>query len=203
MALSSQAPAQGADAPSPMGHIASRPGRNADRAMIDPTTEEGLRRAGYVGFVTIGALREAGLVAVPDEPGVYLALYPAAEEPRFLPVSPAAEIGRESATIPVGELEDLWVSGALVLYAGLAGGKGRSATLRTRIGQYLDFGRGQKVRHRDGRAVWQVVRSSTLIMCWLPTPGADPWGKRNSLLTAFRERHGSPPFANRTGQPAY
>ena len=171
--------------------------------MIDPTTEEGLRQAGYDGFVTIGSLRETGFAGIPHQPGVYLALYPAEDRPRFLPVSPAATLGREDATIPVGELEDDWVDGALVIYAGMVGGKGKTATLRTRVEQYLDFGRGQKVRHRDGRAVWQIVRSSALVMCWLATPGADPWGKRKSLLTAFADRHGSPPFANRAGQSSY
>ena len=86
---------------------------------------KGLRQAGYDGFVTIGTLRETGFAGVPHQPGVYLALYPSDEAPRFLPVSPAATLGREDATIPVGELEDDWVDGALVLYAGMAGGKGK------------------------------------------------------------------------------
>ncbi len=171
--------------------------------MIDPTTEEGLREAGYGGFVTIGSLREHGFAGIPDEPGVYLALYSSDDPPRFLPASPAATLGKELATIPVGELEEDWVDGAYVLYAGMAGGKGKPATLRTRIEQFLDFGRGQKTRHRDGRAVWQVVRSSALVICWQATPGADPWGKRNSLLSAFKDRHGGAPFANRAGQSQY
>jgi hypothetical protein len=170
-----------------------------DPSIIDPTTEQGLRQSGYEGFVTIGALRESDFGGVPDQPGVYLALYASQDPPRFLPVSPAGEIAGESATIPVDELEDFWVPDALVLYAGMAGGKGKKATLRSRVEQFLDFGRGQKVRHRDGRAVWQIVRSSTLLICWLPTPRADPWGKRKSLLNAFAERHGSPPFGNRAG----
>ena len=171
--------------------------------MIDPTTEEGLRQAGYDGFVTIGALRENGFGAVPDHPGVYLALYPVDNPPRFLPVSPAATLGKELPTIPTGELEDDWIDDAYVLYAGSAGGKDKPGTLRTRIEQFLDFGRGEKVRHRDGRAIWQIVRSSALVICWQATPGADPWGKRNSLLTAFKDRHGSAPFANRAGQSQY
>ncbi len=77
--------------------------------MIDPTTEEGLRQAGYDGFVTIGTLRETGFAGIPHQPGVYLALYPSEDAPRFLPVSPAATLGKELATIPVGELEDDWV----------------------------------------------------------------------------------------------
>lgn len=167
---------------------------------IDPTTEGGLRRAGYEGFVTIGALREHGMEQVPDQAGLYLTLYPTEDPPRFLPVSPAGEIAGESATIPVDELAEIWVPDALVLYAGMIGGKGKNATLRTRVEQYLDFGRGRKVRHRDGRAIWQIVRSSMLVMCWLPTPGANPWGKRNSLLTAFKDQYGSAPFGNRAGR---
>lgn len=197
----SQSPAVGSDGLS--GHVTSRPTPANDRPMIDPTTEAGLRQAGYDGFLTVGSLRDSGLDQVPDQPGVYLMLYGSQEPPRFLPVSPAATLGRESATIPVGELEDLWVPGALVLYAGLAGGKGKAATLRSRIGQFLDFGRGQKTRHRDGRAVWQIARSSTLVLCWLATPGAEPWGKRNTLLKAFRAQHGSPPFANRLSRPDF
>lgn len=204
---------QSPDVSSLSGHIASSPKSDPhqpmpdpqapDPMMIDPTTEDGLRRAGYEGFVTIGALREHGFGQVPDHPGVYLTLYPSEDAPRFLPVSPAGEIAGESATIPVDELEEFWVPDALILYAGMAGGKGKKATLRSRVEQYLDFGRGQKVRHRDGRAVWQIVRSSMLVMCWLPTPRADPWGKRNSLLTAFKDRFGSAPFANRAGKSPY
>ena len=203
MAFPSHALTQSTDTPSLSVHSASRPNTEADRPMIDPTTEEGLRRAGYEGFATIGALRESGLAGVPAQPGVYLALTLSEDPPRYLPISPAGTIAGESATIPVDELEDSWVPGALVLYAGLAGGKGKTATLRSRIGQFLDFGRGRKVRHRDGRAVWQIARSSTLVMCWLPTPRADPWGKRKSLLTAFADRHGSAPFGNRAGLSPY
>ncbi len=212
MDISSTPPAtpltQSPDVSSLQGHVASRPNSTPDRPMaepqmIDPTTEDGLRQSGYEGFVTIGALREHGFGQVPDHPGVYLTLYPSEHRPRFLPASPGGEIAGESATIPADELEDFWVPDALILYAGMAGGKGKKATLRSRVEQYLDFGRGQKVRHRDGRAVWQIVRSSTLVMCWLPTPRADPWGKRQSLQTAFKERYGSAPFANRAGQSQY
>jgi len=203
MALRSFALTQSTDAPSLSVRPATRPSTEAGPTMIDPTTEDGLRRAGYEGFKTVGALRESGLAGIPAQPGVYLTLTLSEDPPRFLPISPAGTIAGESATIPVHEIEDNWVPGALVLYAGLAGGKGKTATLRSRIGRFLDFGRGQKVRHRDGRAVWQIVRSSTLVMCWLPTPGADPWGKRKTLLTAFADRYGSAPFANRAGQSQY
>ena len=171
--------------------------------MIDPTSQEGLRQAGYEGFVTIGTLREEGLLKVPAHAGVYLALYPSNDPPRFLPVSPAATLGRQEATIPVGELEEDWVEEAYLLFAGSAGGKGKSATLRSRLQHFLDFGRGQKVSHRAGRAIWQIVRSSTLQICWQATAGGDPWGKRNSLLTAFKRQHGSAPFANRAGLSRY
>ena len=75
--------------PSLSGHVASRPPTDSDRMSIDPTTEEGLRRAGYQGFTTIGALRESALAGVPAQPGVYLVLYPSEEPPRFLQIGRA------------------------------------------------------------------------------------------------------------------
>ncbi|NNG02671.1 MAG: hypothetical protein HKM95_01040 [Inquilinus sp.] len=163
--------------------------------MIDPTSRESLRAAGFEGFVSVGSLREAGLAPVPERRGVYLLLAEAsAEPPRFLPVSPAG--GGLAATQPAGELEERWVPGAIVLYVGRADGK---ATLRSRVGQFLDFGRGKRTGHRDGRAVWQIPRSAGFVLCWQTVSGKSAWGRRRSILEAFREGFGRLPFGNARG----
>lgn len=160
------------------------------------TTVPGLRRAGFEGFVSVGSLRESDCAAVPEAPGVYVMLLPDGGKPRFLPASPAARLKGEDATVSIVELEENWVPDTALLYVGKAGGRGSTATLKARIRQYLDFGRGRPVGHRVGRYVWQLAGSSMLILCWKATEDSAVWATEAAVLDAFRARHGTLPFAN-------
>ncbi len=160
--------------------------------MTDLTTSEGLRAAGFEGFVAVSALRQSGLAAIPDRPGVYVVLRRATEGPRFLRASPAGQPGGRDPSVPPTDLEGHWLLDAEILYVAQAGGRG----LCHRIGQFLDFGRGMKTAHWGGRLVWQLAGSGALELCWQAVPGRSPWGRKNALLSAFQARHGTLPFAN-------
>lgn len=169
------------------------PPKSGDAAAM---TVEVLRQDGFEGFVTVGHLRESECADVPESPGVYLMLMPDDAAPRFLPASPAARARGEDSTVSIAELEENWVPDALVLYVGKAGGRGSTATLKQRIGKYLDFGRGRQAGHRAGRYVWQLARSGALVMCWKPTDDAAVFSTEAAVLETFQARHDTAPFAN-------
>jgi len=93
-------------------------------------------------------------------------------------------------------LKAKWVSKAAVVYIGKAGGKRGHAALRSRIQQYLAFGRGEPVGHWGGRYIWQLKDSKDLLLCWRPTPRSDPRQWEKKLLRQFEETCGKLPFAN-------
>ena len=163
--------------------------------MIDFSTIAGLREAGFAGFASVQALWEARCKSIPEQQGVYLTVAQSGLVPKFLAESSAGK----GFTVPVSELEESWVSGAIVLYIGKAGGQEWKATLRTRIKQYLAFGRELSVSHRGGRYVWQIEEAQQLMICWKPTLEKDPREVEKVLIGAFKQVYGKLPFANLQG----
>jgi hypothetical protein len=91
-----------------------------------------------------------------------------------------------------------WVDAAHVLYIGKAGASDGSATLRSRLRQYLAFGSGKAIGHWGGRLIWHLPDSENLVVCWKITPDEVPRAVEQRLIQDFVKSYGRRPFANLT-----
>ena len=174
---------------------------------------EDIEKLGFVGFVRIGSLQDRiSRDVIPDEKGVYLVLKADDEADdktddraddkaddeahRFRSRSTGGHFKGKDPTVPVTTLKDRWVKNTVVLYVGKAGGQESRATLRSRIEQYVRFGRGQPVGHRGGRYIWQLEDSDELVLCWKPTPRSEPRTLEKKIIKEFETESGQMPFAN-------
>ena len=146
---------------------------------------QGLTGAGFTGFVTFDALNLPG---ISSGPGVYVVLREADTPPRFLEVSVGGHFKGRDPTVPVEVLQRRWISGATAIYIG------KATSLRTRLRQFRDFGRGRPVGHWGGRYIWQLAGSGDLVVAWRPC--SNPGAEEGRLLRAFETRYSTLPFAN-------
>jgi hypothetical protein len=153
-----------------------------------------IRRSGFDGFVTVSVLQAAKCCEVPNKPGVYLILRPNSVRPEFLKESVGGRFKENDPTVAAQKLESKWVENTPVLYIGKAGP--RTATLRSRLWQYVRFGQGQRVGHWGGRYIWQLPESCNLLVCWKITALDSPRMIEKALLNEFKQAHGKLPFAN-------
>lgn len=164
--------------------------------VIDFRSQQGISSLGFRGFVPVVHLQATGCAEVPKERGVYLVLRDAKESPVFLKRSVGGFFKGVDPTVPVRTLQQQWVDDAIVLNIGKAGGGVASATLKSRLKQYMDFGAGRPVGHKGGRYIWQLAGWNWLQVCWLPAPDEDPRSVERRLLQAFKAQYGKRPFAN-------
>jgi hypothetical protein len=132
--------------------------------MIESDREK-LQRDSFVGFLGVGELRNYSLSQVPDEPGVYVFLRESDQEVKFLDRSIGGHFKKKDPTVSLDDLEKAWVH-ATTIYIGKAGKAGGSATLRSRLKQYLSFGKGAATAHWGGRYIWQLADAEEFIVCW-------------------------------------
>ena len=150
--------------------------------------------SGFDGFVTVSALQASKCCEVPNKPGVYLVVRPSSVLPEFLNESVGGRFKGNDPTVPTRTLESKWVENTLVLYIGKAGP--RTATLRSRLLQYVRFGQGQRIGHWGGRYIWQLRESYDLLVCWKITALDSPRMIEKALMNEFKQAHGKLPFAN-------
>jgi hypothetical protein len=155
---------------------------------------DGIRQSGFHGFLPISALKASGCCEVPNAPGIYLILNPNTTRPDFLPVSIGGHFKGKDPTVEISRLESKWVEDALVLNIGKAGLGG--ATLKSRLKQYMRFGRGEAIGHRGGRYIWQLRHSCNLLVCWKVIPDGVPRAVEKALIAEFTTVYGKLPFAN-------
>ena len=155
-----------------------------------------LQRDSFVGFLSVGELRKYSLSQVPDEPGVYVFLREADQEVTFLDRSTGGHFKEKDPTVSLDDLEKTWVNHTYIIYIGKAGKAEGSATLRSRLRQYLSFGKGAATAHWGGRYIWQLVDSKELIVCWRTTDVHQARIIERQMLEAFENEHGRLPFAN-------
>lgn len=163
------------------------------------TSVDTLRADGFSGFVTIRDLRRCKLDCVPSrrgDIGVYIVLRPEADLPVFLERSTGGRFKDRDPNVPQEILTKHRVPGAQIVYIGKAGIPGKSATLRSRIGQYLDFGAGRPIGHWGGRFIWHLPSSEELVVCWKPTPEQIPRDVEQRMIQEFKKAFGVRPFAN-------
>lgn len=167
---------------------------------IDFKTIENLQQAGFTGFVSIASLWQDSS-AIPRIKGVYMVVCPSNTAPEFLSVGTGGFFKDKDSNVPISELQAIWVNDTCVIYVGQAGGirggKQSSATLQSRLRQYLQFGQGKAVGHQGGCYIWQLKDAANLLLCWKPLPIDDPRAVEKELIAAFKTRYGRYPFANR------
>lgn len=151
-------------------------------------TRSSLEAAGFVGWVTFETLIELG--EAPQTGGVYVVVQTAGTEPAFLASNPGGRFKGRDPTIDVSALEANWVDGAEVVYVG------KADKLRRRLRPFAQFGAGKPIGHWGGRLIWQLARSSELVVAWRETPDEIPKEVETRMLAEFRALHGHPPFAN-------
>jgi hypothetical protein len=162
---------------------------------------DSLRVAGVTGFLTIRELRACKLACVPGkggEIGVYVVLRIEDGGPSFLPASTGGRFKGRDPNVAIDVLQAKWIHDSQIVYIGKAGAPGKSATLRSRLKQYLDFGAGRPVGHWGGRYIWHLPNSENLVVCWKLTPGGVPRDIEQQMIREFAARFGGRPFANLT-----
>lgn len=151
---------------------------------------------GFTGFTTISEL-VANIDVVPQLPGVYVVMRNNASQPEFLTRGTGGFFKNKNPNVSIDELERNWVGDTSVLYIGKAGSLKGSATLRSRLRQYMQFGQGKAVGHYGGRYIWQLQDAKDLVVCWEVTLDDEPRGFEKQMIEEFKNSHnGCRPFAN-------
>jgi hypothetical protein len=152
----------------------------------------------FEGHHPVADLRQNRCAPIPCVRGVYVVRAPDGFKPIFLETSRGGHFQGKDPTMPIADLEKLWVAGTPILYIGKAGGEGIKATLRTRIRALLRFGSGKRAGHRGGRPLWQVEGAEQFIISWRQLPDEDPYKVEQDMVDKFARKFGKPPFANLT-----
>ena len=163
------------------------------------TNIDSLRAEGFTGFVTVRELRDCKLSCVPGkhgEIGVYVVLRIEDGVPSFLLASTGGRFKGRDPNVALDVLRAKWISASQIVYIGKAGAPGKSATLRSRLKQYLDFGAGRPIGHWGGRYTWHLPNSENLIVCWKLTPDAVPRDVEQQMIRGYATAFGGRPFAN-------
>lgn len=149
---------------------------------------EEIREAGFSGFYTIDELNGNNKV-IPSGKGVYMVLI-TDHKPDFLTNGTGGFFKDKDPNVSIETLQDKWVNKTVVIYIG------KAECLKSRIKQYLSFGRGNKSPHWGGRLIWQVINSNKLIICWKETSLRDPRDYEIELISEFKKYYLKRPFAN-------
>lgn len=156
-----------------------------------------IKESGFIGFKTIEQLWN-DYSNLPNEKGIYVILNPDCSIKQFLSKGVGGFFKTKDPNVSLSELNSNWVNDCHLLYVGQAGGNGSSATLKKRVKQYLDFGKGKPVGHYGGRLIWQLSHHKSLIVAWKVTRTTDPRDEERTLIKDFYGYYGRLPFANLT-----
>jgi len=159
------------------------------------STLENLEKIGFHGFVTVGSLFNNHAI-LPKGKGVYVFLYPSETAPKFRTIGSGGHFKGRNPNVSIQELQNNWVEETKIVYIGKAGSISGSATVNSRLKQYLDFGKGKAVGHWGGRYIWQLALAEELIVCWKTTPEQNPSAVESYMIGKFKESYGKRPFAN-------
>jgi hypothetical protein len=159
------------------------------------TDVDSIRKEGFSGFRTIAQLWEDYSV-IPNQQGIYVIIQPSEDHPIFLEEGVGGFHKGRNPNVAIDKLSSRWVPGCKILYFGKAGGSSLNATLRSRLQQYLEFGKGKPQGHYGGRLIWQLKHHPELVVAWKALPDAEPRLEEARLIEAVRSHYGRLPFAN-------
>ncbi|MDQ0848517.1 hypothetical protein QFZ65_000455 [Arthrobacter sp. B3I9] len=159
-----------------------------------PINRRTLKADGFTGFRTLAGLE---INRIPQKPGIFAVLQPEGFRPQYLARSTAGVFKKKDPTLQAAALSAEWVDGADVLYFGKAGpGSKGNRGLRRQIQEFVDFGRGRPPGHWDGRLVWQLAGTESLVVAWKELPAEQLAAAEAGYHAVFREEYGRLPFAN-------
>lgn len=162
---------------------------------MDYNNFKSIKDYGFEGYIPVSQLRQNQSI-VPHNKGVYMVLYIPDDSPEFLTKGSGGFFKGRDPNVPLEELKGNWINDTKVIYIGKAGGGKSSATLNSRIKQFLKFGSGKNVSHYGGRIVWQIEDINNLVICWKELPVEDPNDVKKHLIRGFKKIHRKKPFAN-------
>lgn len=148
--------------------------------------------SGFTGFISIEKLQNETSM-VPSCSGVYMVVRSTKTAPQFLTEGTGGYFKKKNPNVSIEVLQSNWVNNSCVLYIG------KAASLKKRLKQYLDFGKGCPVAHWGGRYIWQLEDATQLLLCWKETPNDDPKLIESALISSFKSFYGVRPFANLQG----
>jgi hypothetical protein len=148
-----------------------------------------LETQGFEGWVKFEDLAEE-LMNIGQSRGVYVVVQAPKSKPDFLDANPGGRFKGRDPTVDEDVLQANWIDGAEVVYIG------KADNLRRRLREFMRFGGGAPIGHWGGRLIWQLARSSDLLIAWRETPGEVPKEVEMQLISDFSAAYGKPPFAN-------
>jgi hypothetical protein len=154
-----------------------------------------LEEAGFEGFLAISEHKKTGIQIISPKMGIYVVMCESNQH-AFRSESIGGHFKDRNPTVDLTELTAKWVENAYVLYIGKAGQTSSSTTLKKRLGQYINFGKGKKIGHWGGRYIWQLVDCDNLIVAWKSLTNEDPRTVEKSMIANFEAIYGKKPFAN-------
>ncbi|WLQ07875.1 hypothetical protein [Arthrobacter oryzae] len=153
-----------------------------------------LREGGFAGFRTFA---DVEINRIPQAPGIFAVLQPEGFQVQFLARSTAGVFKKKDPSLSADKLAAEWVDGAEVLYVGKAGpGSKGNRGLRRQIQEFLDFGNGKPPGHWDGRLIWQLANTDSLLLAWKELPAGGLNQAEAKYHADFRGAYGRLPFAN-------
>ncbi|MDQ0617410.1 hypothetical protein [Arthrobacter globiformis] len=156
--------------------------------------EQMLKDDGFAGF---RPFEELDINRVPRAPGIYVVLKPEGFERVFLAKSLGARFKKRDPSMLQPALEAEWIENADVLYIGKASpGSTGNRGLRKHIQEFTDFGRGKPVGHWDGRLIWQLANSQSLVIAWKELAADEVNHAEAAFHAEFVRIYGKLPFAN-------
>lgn len=159
-----------------------------------PISKQTLKDDGFTGFRLV---RDLEINRIPQRPGIFAVLRPEGFEPRFLAKSTAGVFKKKDPSLRAEALHAEWVEDADVIYLGKAGpGSKGNRGLRRQIQEFVDFGKGKPPGHWDGRLIWQLADSRTLLIAWKELAAEEVNLAEARYHGEFREHFGRLPFAN-------
>jgi hypothetical protein len=164
-------------------------------------SKDNLLSMGFVGFIRLKDI-ENDYNIFPDCKGLYIIYIDDNQDIGFYNPGTGGLFKGKDPNVTIEELNRKWVKDANVLYIGRAGGTAKNgrvynSTLRTRIMQYLKFGKGKNIGHWGGRHIWQIKESDTLMIAYKILDEGNPVIEEQELINEFKSHYnGRLPFAN-------
>lgn len=155
---------------------------------------EGLREAGFEGFVPIGELMK-DFSQIPFREGVFMVLNTSGE-PEFLEKGTGGIFLDYDPNEPIETLKEKWVPEASVILIGSTDLYRTNHALVDAIKWFVTFGQGIGTYSLIGRQIWQIKHCKELLICWRRVREGDPEEIKVDLIFDFAEIYDKLPFAN-------